>query len=778
MYILSNVFVPSFLLILVFSLAFSALLLRGRDAKRTKAVLAVSYAVLGLWSIDFVGGFIAGLHAVLFNYIGTGFGIALVCTLTVAVFWFLAHRKKDRLVAITAAVLAVLLACNTVVWGIAQFCDFGAPPPINDDTDPGYGENKPDNLLPGDDSGFDDGSDTEDGSMSGDDDVTDESTSSNNVYMLYKDAEEAGTCYLSFVNTYTEIDVLTVPSVSPSGKRVVGIDSWVFSGEEIKDFVLPDTLEWIGYNAFDNTPFHENEQNWENGCLYIGEYLVACREPMAGETALTVKDGTRLIADATIRGDWKEVIIPESVEHIGARPFESRLETITVAPENPVYCSVTGCLIERESGTLVAAANGAVIPNDGSVRHIGAWAFEYRQGASVTLPDGLLTIGEFAFYECDFADFSSRFPDSLEEIGSHAFWFAYVQKDWGEELILEIPAATRKIGTNALYIRNLDGIRVAEGNPVYHSAGDCLIETASGTLLRGGSNSVIPSDGSIRKIQDYAFRYYEIDHVVIPEGVTHIGYQAFGNSYMTTLSLPSTLQEIDAYAFSDCYYLTEVVIPSSVTKIGYFAFADCDNLNKVTFSEGLEELGGQAFAYCDGLVSVHLPRSLRKIGTEEWTEGNMTHSGVMGGFVGCKSLVSLTVDAQNPVYYSTGNCIIERASVKVVTAACGAVIPNDGSVKCIGKSAFEQTYATVIAVPEGVTTIENYAFAYSDTLCELYIPKTVTEIGYYICHTYEQPVTIYYGGTVAEWQALMAQGNSVDDGVIVRCADGIVPSEE
>lgn len=50
-------------------------------------------------------------------------------------------------------------------------------------------------------------------------------------------------------------------------------------------------------------------------------------------------------------------------------------------------------------------------------------------------------------------------------------------------------------------------------------------------------------------------------NVVIPEGVTEIGY----------------------YAFDNCESLTSVVIPAGVTKIGVWAFRDCYSLSSVEF---------------------------------------------------------------------------------------------------------------------------------------------------------------------------------------------------
>jgi hypothetical protein len=105
-------------------------------------------------------------------------------------------------------------------------------------------------------------------------------------------------------------------------------------------------------------------------------------------------------------------------------------------------------------------------------------------------------------------------------------------------------------------------ITVESGNKVYHSAGNCLIETESKTLIAGCKNSTIPTDGSVTSIGDYAFY--------------------------------------------DCDGLTDIAIPDSVTSIGYAAFYDCDNLTSVTFDENsqLTSIGDWAFDGCDKLTSI------------------------------------------------------------------------------------------------------------------------------------------------------------------------------
>ena len=85
-----------------------------------------------------------------------------------------------------------------------------------------------------------------------------------------------------------------------------------------------------------------------------------------------------------------------------------------------------------------------------------------------------------------------------------------------------------------------------------------MIETESGTLLCGTKNSVIPTDGSVTRIEWVAFAgCVDLVSIVIPDSVTSIGYGAF----------------------EGCTNLTSVVIGNSVTSIGDHAFDYCKRIH-------------------------------------------------------------------------------------------------------------------------------------------------------------------------------------------------------
>ena len=173
---------------------------------------------------------------------------------------------------------------------------------------------------------------------------------------------------------------------------------------------------------------------------------------------------------------------------------------------------------------------------------------------SVVIPASVKSIGQSAFAGCT-ALASVSFAEGLSEIGRFAF------QNCTALTAISLPASVRSIGKNAFNgCATLSSIAVAAGNTVYRAEGNCLIEIASGTLLRGGKDSVIPADGSVLKIGDYAFAGVSgLIEIALPEGVLSLGYSAFENCIsLAKITLPESLERIGWYAFFDCISLLDV----------------------------------------------------------------------------------------------------------------------------------------------------------------------------------------------------------------------------
>ena len=157
----------------------------------------------------------------------------------------------------------------------------------------------------------------------------------------------------------------------------------------------------------------------------------------------------------------------------------------------------------------------------------------------------------------------------------------------------------------------------------------------------GGGNGVNGGYGSF---------YRQIKEIKVEEGITGLGPAIFaGLKYVETVTLPSTLETIDDYAFAHCAALktidlpegltmlgsnafedsgiTEITVPGSVGKIEDHTFFNCSDLATVTLGEGITSIGRQAFAsrYTTGLTTLNLPSTLTKINGSEafWGAKNL-----------------------------------------------------------------------------------------------------------------------------------------------------------
>ena len=145
----------------------------------------------------------------------------------------------------------------------------------------------------------------------------------------------------------------------------------------------------------------------------------------------------------------------------------------------------------------------------------------------------------------------------MKSIGYEAFEFCSSLNS------IVIPARVTEIGESAFVgCSALTSIIVAEGNPRYDSRENCnaIIETATNTLIRGCSQTIIP------------------------ESITEIGEEAFNAcDSLTSIIIPENVTSIGAEAFRHCESLKSITIPVSVKSIGGMAFDWCEKLNSITF---------------------------------------------------------------------------------------------------------------------------------------------------------------------------------------------------
>ena len=270
------------------------------------------------------------------------------------------------------------------------------------------------------------------------------------------------------------------------------------------------------------------------------------------------------------------------------------------------------------------------------------------------------------------------------------------------------------------YCSGLTSIIVDEGNTKYHSAGNCLIETATKTLILGCKTSVIPTDGSVTSIGEWAFEgCTNLTSITIPDSVTSIGSSAFyGCSGLTSVTIGNSVTSIGNYAFDGCTGLTSVTIPDSVTSIGNYAFDGCTGLTSITIPDSVTSIGESAFSGCSSLENITIPF----VGASATARNG--YDQVFGYIFGYTTTSSSSSSVLGTTYqYCVGSKYYHYyipSSIKSVTITRG-IIPNQAFNNCSGLIS--------VTIGNGVTSIGSFAFYKCSGLSSVAIGNGVISIG-------------------------------------------------
>lgn len=441
---------------------------------------------------------------------------------------------------------------------------------------------------------------------------------------------------------------LDVPATL-GGNPVTAIGKNAFIGcTGLANVWLPDTVTSIEEAAFKNC----------TGLDYI--------ELSASLTSI----GESAFAGCT---NLEEVEIPASVAVIHEYAFDgcSGLTVIRVDVRNANYKSVNGMLLTKDGTTLVQGINGGV-----------------------TIPDGVTTVGDSAFYGCDEL-WSVTIPSSVTTIEDNAF---------GECTLLEsvvIPSSVTTLGSAAF--NSCTGLKRV-------------------TLSQAGVDNFS------------AFSGYSGLKVVIADGVTSIPDDAFNScSGIQSVLIPGSVATIGVSAFEDCDNLDCLSICSGVSTIKAKAFKGCTKLNYVTIPRSVgTDIGSEAFADCDALTKALVPPGF----------GTLDPGVLNGIFDGSTPAVYATITRDYRDVEAVGDVGLvyyrDVGVARVGGGAGGLAIPKSATgdliipsklggdqTKYINDEAFKGcTGLERVTVPSSVTSIGSYAFNGCSSMWYIVIPKS------------------------------------------------------
>ncbi len=481
----------------------------------------------------------------------------------------------------------------------------------------------------------------------------------------------------------TGLTSITIPN------SVTTIEDCAFSDcTGLTSITIPNSVTTIGSSAF-------------SGCT--------------GLTSITIGNSVTTIEDYAFSGcsGLTSITIPSSVTDIGNHAFQgcSSLETLIFnaiscndfqAESSPFYNLNLSTIYLGNNVQKIPAyfANGLkkvssiTIPN--SVTNIGNYAFNGCRGLTetLTIPNSITAIGNYTFSGCSGLTGSLAIPNSVASIGNYAF-----------SGCTGLTSIT--IGNSVTTIEDCTFFGCTGLTSITIGSGVTTIEDYAFSECTGLTSITIPN--SVTTIEDYAFSdCTRLSSITIPNSVTAIGSNAFSGTawynnqpngviyvglvaykYKGTMPIGTTISIregtfiIAQNIFCNCTGLTSITIPNSVTTIGDYAFYGCSGLTKITIPNSVTAIGNYTFSGCSGLTdTLTIPNSVTTIGNNS--------------FFGCSGLTIIN-------------------------------IPN--SITTIGNYTFSGCSGLIsISIPNSVTTIGNYAFSGCSGLTSVSIPESVNTI--------------------------------------------------
>ncbi|MBR0360592.1 MAG: leucine-rich repeat domain-containing protein, partial [Clostridia bacterium] len=612
---------------------------------------------------------------------------------------------------------------------------------------------------------------------------------------------------------------------------VTSIGDCAFSGcTSLERVTIGKSVTSIGYDAFTETGYYNDEINWENDVLYIGNYLIRARESLFGE--YQIKAGTKIIADDAFSccDNFTGIIIPDSVTRIGSGAFSSCTSLINVEIGNGVTSIGGDAFWETgyyndetnwENDALYVgnyfiglkeSFSGECLIKEGTLTFADGMFMMHSNFTSITIPDSVIAvIGENMFRGCDNLE-SVTIGNNVTSIGDSAFC------DCANLTTVTIGNRVTSIGDYAFSnCDNLESVTIGNsvasiGDDAFYNCSRLVSVTISDSVTTPDSVTIPDSEKSIGHTAFYGCS--SLVSITIPDGVTSISYGAFhGCSSLARITIPVSVTSIGDTAFFYCknptvYYpgtpeqwekitigpnynhsISKIVFECNskrpyygagacgenviwklytdgeLTISGTGAMADwlyidrpwydyCSLVKTVTISDGVTNVGDRICCFFENLTTINIPDSVTSIGEETFAYcASLTNITIPDSvtsigdhaFLDCSSLESLTIP-DSVMSIGCGafyNCL----SLESVT------IP-DGVTSIYGYTFIDCTSLKSITIPESVTSIEESAFCRCFNLESVTIPKSVKSIkggAFYRCSNLND---VYYGGSRSDWRQI------------------------
>lgn len=486
------------------------------------------------------------------------------------------------------------------------------------------------------------------------------------------------------------------------------------------------------------------------------------------------------VADGAFCGqNIQELVIPEGIERLGERVFESNCElekvtiqgktdlgegafyncyslrtvnlnpNITEIPMETFWeCSSLKTIelpakLEKigNDAFLASGLSEIVIPD--TVKEIGKSAFCGTALKKVVLPKNLVEISDEAFNGCSYLT-SVYIPKRVVAIGNSAFltmqggalndiYYEGSESDWNKIKVSENGNEILKQAKIHYTVKTEEGKKIPVTSPKPVEETGWIF---SGNAIVGYSDTAPALSGTV-EFPAYYYSAGDYGHVyqvpITTIGTSHKTKPFKNCSQVTSFVIPEGVTKIEEGAFYQMEGLTSITFPSTLKTIGEYAFNKCKNIRQLQLPDGLETIGYSAFSYLR-ITELTVPESVKTIegwaffGNEYLKTVNLQCNATVGEnvFCNCTRLEDVRLN-DNMLEISKG-----------MFSGCDGLkkIKLPKNLKVIGDDAFGCSGLEELELPETVTTIGEEAFEFTN-LKKVALQQNVTKIGlktFYYCN--------------------------------------------
>ena len=570
-----------------------------------------------------------------------------------------------------------------------------------------------------------------------------------------------------------------------------------YNKSELASLTLGDKVTMIGENLLANCSSVASIELPSNVVAIGNSAFMGC----SSLATMVIPAGINSISEGTFMdcASLTSVIIPANVAQIGKNAFAGcgKLDFVKISSLE-AWCKIN---FESSSANPLSFAKKLYLNDNlvteisfpNTITKINDFTFcNYSEAlVSVTIPEGVVSIGDSAFYNC--ANLATiNVPNSVELIGCNAF-----ENCTGELLVdCDIPAAVSdsegafykarfsnvtisdkvaEIGDYAFYgCGNLKSLSIAEsvksiGVGAFNGCtGELLLSCNVPSSLSAAKSgfyknvfSKVTVDDKVKEIGDYAFYgSTKLDTITIEKNVEKIGKYAFVNS-TGTLEFDCNISSAASDTLGAFYKsaFTKVVVGENVDSIGGYAFSTNEALASISIPSSFESIGENAFKGCKKLSDIHIGDLQSwltiKCANKDARPNTQTKAKLyVNNAVLSKAEVPVTIDSIPD--YAFYNCTLDSVALPQTIVAIGnnafanctgklAVNCNIPSAAKAGDGAFYGSAFEKVIVGETVDSIGAFAFANNSKLASISLPVGLDSIGADAFKNNKALVDIYLG---------------------------------